>query len=66
MIVIALTGWGQDSDRRQSQDAGCDAHVVKPVDPARLSELIAELCSRAVEPAASALVERPLGASASS
>jgi CheY-like chemotaxis protein len=29
--IIALTGWGQDADRRESRAAGCDAHLVKPV-----------------------------------
>ena len=29
--IIALTGWGQEGDRAQSQAAGCDAHLVKPV-----------------------------------
>ena len=32
MRVIALTGWGQDDDRRKSREAGFDAHLVKPVD----------------------------------
>jgi len=31
LVVIALTGWGQTEDRRQSQDAGFDGHLVKPV-----------------------------------
>ena len=30
--MIALTGWGQDEDRRKSQEAGFDGHLVKPVD----------------------------------
>lgn len=30
--VVALTGWGQDNDRHQSREAGCDAHLVKPVE----------------------------------
>lgn len=30
--IIALTGWGQESDRRRARDAGFDAHLVKPVD----------------------------------
>lgn len=30
--LIALTGWGQDEDRRRSQDAGFDDHLVKPAD----------------------------------
>jgi PAS domain S-box-containing protein len=29
--IVALTGWGQDSDRTQSRAAGCDDHLVKPV-----------------------------------
>jgi CheY-like chemotaxis protein len=28
--LIALTGWGQDEDRRRSQQAGFDEHLVKP------------------------------------
>ncbi|MCW5849695.1 MAG: response regulator [Anaerolineae bacterium] len=32
MVVVALTGWGQAEDRRQSQAAGFDHHLVKPVD----------------------------------
>ncbi len=32
MILIALTGWGQDEDRRRSQEAGFNFHVVKPVE----------------------------------
>ena len=38
--LIALTGWGQDADRRRALEAGFDQHVVKPVDPDRLAELI--------------------------
>jgi CheY-like chemotaxis protein len=30
--IFALTGWGQDSDRELSREAGCDAHLVKPLD----------------------------------
>jgi two-component system, chemotaxis family, CheB/CheR fusion protein len=51
-VLVALTGWGQDEDRRRSEEAGFDAHVVKPVDHARLHKLLAELGSRnqTVEP----------------
>ena len=38
--LIALTGWGKDEDRRLSQDAGFNAHLVKPVDLAALEELL--------------------------
>ena len=41
--LIALTGYGQDSDRQQSKEAGFDHHLVKPVDPQKLEELLAML-----------------------
>jgi CheY-like chemotaxis protein len=31
--IVAITGYGQDEDRRRSRDAGFDEHFVKPVDP---------------------------------
>jgi signal transduction histidine kinase len=43
LILVALTGWGQDEDRRRSEEAGFDAHMVKPVDLAALSNLLVEL-----------------------
>ena len=43
IVIIALTGWGQASDRRKSTDAGFDSHWVKPVDPAVLLELLSRL-----------------------
>lgn len=42
-VLIALTGYGQESDRRKSREAGFDYHLVKPIDPNRLAELIASL-----------------------
>ncbi len=39
--LIAITGYGQDEDRRLSRDAGFDLHLVKPVDPGRLREILA-------------------------
>jgi len=41
--LVALTGWGQESDRRRSQEAGFDAHLVKPLDFHKLTALLAEL-----------------------
>ena len=41
MILVALTGWGQDEDRRKSVEAGFDVHLVKPVDFATLTKLLA-------------------------
>jgi PAS domain S-box-containing protein len=39
--LIAMTGYGQDSDRQLSQEAGIDHHLVKPVAPQKLQELLA-------------------------
>ncbi|MDB5312042.1 MAG: luxQ 2 [Gemmataceae bacterium] len=43
MVLIALTGWGQDEDRSRSKEAGFNFHMVKPVDPATLQKLLAGL-----------------------
>ncbi|CDS55324.1 Signal transduction histidine kinase [Polaromonas sp. CG9_12] len=43
IVIVALTGWGQDEDRRKSKEAGFDGHLVKPVDYAVLTKLLAEL-----------------------
>ncbi len=45
MVLVAVTGWGQDEDRRKSKDAGFDAHLVKPVDFGALMKLLAALTS---------------------
>jgi PAS domain S-box-containing protein len=41
MFLVALTGYGQPRDRQLAQDAGFDAHLVKPVDFKRLTEIMA-------------------------
>jgi len=43
MILIAQTGWGQDDDRRRTEEAGFDGHVVKPVDPDDLIRMVTRL-----------------------
>jgi signal transduction histidine kinase len=50
-VLIALTGWGQDEDRRRSREVGFDSHLVKPLDPEALSTLLARLPARTREPA---------------
>lgn len=40
--IIALTGWGQEGDREQSREAGCNGHLVKPVNLIDLEKLLAE------------------------
>lgn len=42
-VIIALTGWGHDSARQSSQAAGCDEHMVKPVDVSQLLETMLRL-----------------------
>ncbi len=43
VVLVALTGWGQEEDRRRSREAGFDHHLVKPVDPPALEALLAGL-----------------------
>lgn len=42
MLIVAMTGWGQEEDRRQSEQAGCNSHLVKPVNYATLAKLLAD------------------------
>lgn len=42
LMLVAVTGWGQDEDRRRSEEAGFDAHLIKPVDIAALTKLLAQ------------------------
>ena len=46
MILVALTGWGQEEDKRRAADAGFNAHLVKPVDPAALERLLGAVAPR--------------------
>ena len=48
--LIAITGYGQDSDRRQSSAAGFDHHLVKPIDLAALAALLESTRRRGAEP----------------
>ena len=43
MVIIAVTVWGQPEDRRKSADAGFNHHLVKPVDPSELAQLLAKI-----------------------
>jgi signal transduction histidine kinase/CheY-like chemotaxis protein len=40
MILVAVTGWGQDDDKRRAADAGFNQHLTKPVDGARLDAML--------------------------
>ena len=43
MFLVAVTGWGQDEDRRRSEDVGMNLHMVKPVEPSALDRMLAGL-----------------------
>ncbi len=45
-VLIALTGYGQESDKEQARQAGFDHHLVKPVDPTQLQNLLALMVER--------------------
>ncbi|HEY0478377.1 MAG TPA: GAF domain-containing protein [Kofleriaceae bacterium] len=44
-VLVALTGWGSEDDRRQAHAAGFDRHLVKPIDGAKLEAVLAALRS---------------------
>jgi two-component system CheB/CheR fusion protein len=46
ITLIALTGWGQEGDRRRAMEAGFDYHLTKPVDPGALNDLLVEVASK--------------------
>nr|MDQ6882371.1 ATP-binding protein [Pseudomonadota bacterium] len=46
MVLIAATGWGQESDERKAIDAGFDAHMTKPVDLHKLSATLDDLVAK--------------------
>ncbi len=48
MVLVALTGWGQEKDRHKSKDAGFDGHMIKPVSYTDLMKLLASLPSELV------------------
>jgi len=48
-VIIALTGWGQEEDRRRTREAGFNDHLVKPVDVDALELLLAEVQGRKVD-----------------
>jgi CheY-like chemotaxis protein len=49
VLMIAMTGWGQDGDRVRSSEAGFDHHLVKPVDVTALQALLSSLSAHGNE-----------------
>ncbi|MDP9128970.1 MAG: response regulator, partial [Candidatus Binatota bacterium] len=56
MILIALTGWGQQQDRRRTREAGFDAHLTKPVNYDAIVSLLARLTAPAAASESHALL----------
>ena len=50
ILLVALTGWGQEDDRRRSREAGFDVHLVKPLSRESLDRLLARLGSAGERP----------------
>jgi CheY-like chemotaxis protein len=46
LVLVALTGWGQEEDRQRTQAAGFDHHLVKPTDLDTLQRLLADIAGR--------------------
>jgi CheY-like chemotaxis protein len=46
MLLLALTGWGQDEDRDRTRAAGFDSHLVKPVDHQQLNQLLMQFAEK--------------------
>jgi CheY-like chemotaxis protein len=44
--IAAVTGWGQDEDRRKAREAGFDTHFTKPLSPAVLQDVLATIAHR--------------------
>jgi len=47
MYLVAQTGWGQEFDRRRTQAAGFDLHMVKPLELETLGPLLRRIATRA-------------------
>jgi signal transduction histidine kinase/ActR/RegA family two-component response regulator len=46
VVLVAVTGWGQDSDKERSRQAGFDYHLVKPLDPTRLPSILEAVAAK--------------------
>jgi CheY-like chemotaxis protein len=40
VLIVALTGWGQEEDRRRTREAGFDAHLIKPIKHDEITSLL--------------------------
>jgi signal transduction histidine kinase/ActR/RegA family two-component response regulator len=56
--VAAVTGWGQEEDRRKAREAGFDSHFTKPLSPTLLEDLLATIAHRVVSGSGVAITPR--------
>jgi CheY-like chemotaxis protein len=52
LTLIAISGWGQDEDRRRATEAGFDSHLTKPIEPESVEALLQLLDARLNSPVA--------------
>lgn len=57
-VIVALTGWGLEGDRERSREAGCDGHLVKPVELGDLEAVVDSLMARRADREAARLPSR--------
>ncbi|HEX2465339.1 MAG TPA: ATP-binding protein [Thermoanaerobaculia bacterium] len=48
LLIVAVTGWGQDSDKQRAREAGFDHHLTKPMDPTALYDLLKSMSAPGV------------------
>ena len=59
VYLVALTGWGQEGDKRRAEEAGFDAHLVKPIPPETLDRLLATIAGFSAASATGHVVSKP-------
>ena len=65
VVLVALTGYGQDADRKHARESGFDYHLVKPVSLDALQALLASLPAPAGSPATQGATSRSDGPTSS-
>lgn len=45
-VLVAVTGWGKEEDRKRSREAGFDLHLVKPVEPDQILDEVRKAATR--------------------
>ena len=48
VVLVAMTGYGQDSDKQHSREVGFDHHLVKPADFSKVKEILMTVSKKAI------------------